>query len=73
MKQQNPIKQRLMSIPEAAIYLGTTESRIRTAVSRQELPAIRIGKFIRLDVQQLERWIEEHSTPERDQSSAGEQ
>lgn len=71
MKQQSTIKQRLMSIPEAATYLGTTESRIRMAVSRQELPAVRIGKLIRLDVQQLERWIEEHSTPERD-LSAGE-
>lgn len=32
-----------MGIPDAALYLGTSEKNIRYAIDHEELPAVRIG------------------------------
>lgn len=49
---------KLMSFSTAAEYLSVKESRLRTAVRRNELPFMRLGRLIRFEKQHLDKWIE---------------
>lgn len=52
----------LMKAPEAAAYIGETESQLRTMVQRRQIPFVRTGKrSIRFDRRQLDRWIAERT------------
>ena len=51
-------RKRLYAIPEAADYLGRTPWAIREMIWRGKLPAVRDGRRILLDVEDLDRWIE---------------
>lgn len=61
---------KLMNTPEAAEHLGIKESRLRTAVRRNELPFMRVGRLIRFERQHLDRWIESQHL---DQQASGNQ
>jgi excisionase family DNA binding protein len=56
-KAERPRK-RLYSIPEAGEYLGRTPWAVREMIWRGKLPAVRDGRRILLDVEDLDRWIE---------------
>ena len=49
-------------IQEAADYLGTSRTSLagRGWRIRNRLPAIKIGRAVRFDLQMLDRWIERH-------------
>lgn len=49
---------RLLDLPGAAEYLGETESKIRGYVERRQIPFMKIGRTLRFDIRQLDRWIE---------------
>ena len=55
-------KGRLLMIQEAADYLGTSRTSLagRGWRIRNRLPAIKIGRAVRFDLQMLDRWIERH-------------
>ncbi|MBE3576916.1 MAG: helix-turn-helix domain-containing protein [Limnochordales bacterium] len=55
-----PIKQRLLRIREVAIYLGVSESFVKNAILRGEIPAVRIGRTLRVDKQDLDKIIVTH-------------
>lgn len=44
---------------EAAAMLGVSESLIRRLVYQRTLPAIRIGRAVRIKLSDLERWVDE--------------
>jgi excisionase family DNA binding protein len=50
-------EQRLLSIEEAAVYLGISPRSIRTFIADTRLPAIRLGRRVLLDKEQLDKWI----------------
>jgi len=50
-------EQRLFSIEEAAVYLGISPRSIRTFIAAARLPAIRLGRRVLLDKEQLDQWI----------------
>jgi len=55
-------KGRLLTVQEAADYLGMSRASLAGRGSRDKnrLPAIKIGRAIRFDLQMLDRWIERH-------------
>jgi excisionase family DNA binding protein len=48
----------LYAIPEAAEYLGRTPWAVREMIWKGKLPAVRDGRRILLDINDLDRWIE---------------
>jgi excisionase family DNA binding protein len=53
-----PIVQRLLSIIDAATYLGVSPRMVRTWTSTGRLPVIRFGRRVLLDRMVLDRFIE---------------
>lgn len=49
---------RLLSVSEAAAYLGRTEKSVRHMVANGAIPAVREGTRIHLDRADLDRWLE---------------
>jgi excisionase family DNA binding protein len=54
---QRPRK-RLYTIAEAAEYLGRSAWAVRSLIWCGKLPAVRDGKRILVDVNDMDRWIE---------------
>jgi excisionase family DNA binding protein len=50
--------ERLMTIPEAATYLGRTARAVRHLIATRALPVVREGRSVHLDRNELDRWIE---------------
>lgn len=60
-KREPPIiKPRLLTVREAAIYLGRSIPSIRELVWSGSLPVVRVGRRIHFDILDLNRWIEEN-------------
>ena len=53
------MSKRLLTVDEAANYLGLKISRIRKAVASNEIPFLKVGRLVRFDSIQLESWLEE--------------
>lgn len=53
---------RLVDQAGAAEYLGTTERHIRELKYRREIPFVKVGRSLRFDLRDLERWIEANKT-----------
>ena len=51
---------RLLTVRQAAEYLGRTESAIRQLVHKRILPVIRFDRAIRIDIRDPDRMIEEY-------------
>ncbi len=56
------ISKRLYSIPEAGQYLGRTKWAIREMIYAGKIPCIRDGRRMLLDINDMDRWIEENRT-----------
>lgn len=52
------MERRFFSCAEIAEYLGLSEKTVRRKVDRREMPAVRIGKNIRIDLKALEAELE---------------
>lgn len=50
-----------LSVKTAAAETDLAEGAIREAINRGELPAYRVGRFIRIDRDELRDWL--HSRP----------
>ena len=52
----------LLSIPEAAKALGVREATLRVwRVDRREIAFVKVGDSLRVDVREIERYIEIHT------------
>ena len=56
------IRPRLLTVKEAATYLGRSIPSIRELVWAGSLPIVRVGRRIHFDIFDLEKWIEQHKT-----------
>lgn len=54
------IRPRLLSIEQAAVYLGRTKEAMRHMISSGKIPSVRGDRCVALDVRDLDRWIEEN-------------
>jgi excisionase family DNA binding protein len=54
------MKRRLLSVPEAAAYIGHSPGTLRNQISRGELPFryIKSGRKVLIDQRELDEWIE---------------
>jgi excisionase family DNA binding protein len=58
---QNPhgrIAPRLLTVKEAASYIGRTEQAVQHLIHRRELIVVRRGRRVHLDRTDLDRWID---------------
>ena len=53
---------RLLSVNEAAAYIGRTPKAIRHMIASGALPAVREGGRVHLDRADLDRWVELRKT-----------
>jgi excisionase family DNA binding protein len=58
MPARSPITPRLISTNDASVYLGVERSTIRRLILSGDIPAIRSLKHWRVDVRDLDRWID---------------
>jgi excisionase family DNA binding protein len=50
--------ERLMTVAEAAKYLGRTPWAVRSLIASEALPVVREGRSVHLDRKELDRWID---------------
>ena len=55
------VGKRLLTTREAAEYLGLAEETVYKKSRLRELPAVKVGRSLRFDVQALERYVEQHT------------
>lgn len=53
---------RLVDIAGAAEYLGLTEDQVRGLKYRRLIPFVKVGRSLRFDLVDLDRWIEANKT-----------
>jgi len=58
------ILKRLYSIPEAAHYLGRSPWSVRRLVWSGELPEVRAGRRVHLDIKDMDAFIEKNKQRE---------
>jgi len=51
----------LLRVPEAAEVLGLGRATVYALLAAGTLPAVRVGKSLRLPAEQLRRWVEERA------------
>ena len=61
---QMPVRKRLFTIPEAAEYLGRSVWAVRELVWAGQLPSVRVGRRVHLDIHDLDQWIEKNKVVE---------
>jgi len=61
---QPKVLKRLYSLPEAAVYLGRSEWSVRRLIWAGELPSVRAGRRVHLDVCDMEAYIENNKVRE---------
>jgi len=52
------MSRRLLTVREAAKYIGRTESAVRELVWNRKLAHIRTDRRVMLDIRDLDRWID---------------
>lgn len=54
------VGQRLLTIDQAAVYIGRTKEAVQYLVATGKLPVVRSDRRVFLDLHDLEQWIENH-------------
>lgn len=62
-------KKRLFSLPEAAVYLGRSTWSVRRLIWGGELPSVRAGGRVHVDVQDMDAFIDKHKVEEEPTAS----
>jgi excisionase family DNA binding protein len=57
------IAPRLLTVDQAAVYLARSKDAVQHMVAARKLPVVRDGRRVFLDVQELDRWIEQSKEP----------
>ncbi|HEY8536656.1 MAG TPA: helix-turn-helix domain-containing protein, partial [Vicinamibacterales bacterium] len=55
----NPLDDRLLTVAEAAQFLGYAPGTLRNKIARGEIPHVKLGYTVRIRLSDLRRWIEE--------------
>lgn len=61
---KNRPQKRLYTIAEAGLYLGRTVWSMRELIWKGELPTVRVGRRIHLDINDLDTFIDKHKIRE---------
>ena len=52
---------RLVSIKEAADYIGLYPHTIYTMVSQRRIPFVKMGRLVKFDLELLDKWIKQQT------------
>ena len=52
-----------ITVPDAAQATGFSENYLRVLIARRQLPYVRVGRAVRLMVDDLERFLQQHRQP----------
>lgn len=52
---------RFLTLKETAAYTGLAQSTLYKMVGRREIPYIKMGSLLRIDLAMLEKWIKERT------------
>jgi excisionase family DNA binding protein len=52
---------RLLTVDQAAVYLGRSKEAVQHMVAARKLPVVRDGRRVFLDVRELDKWINQNS------------
>jgi excisionase family DNA binding protein len=55
------VGKRLLNVREAAQYLGLKVDTVYKKSRLRELPAVKVGRALRFDIEALDRFIEQHT------------
>jgi excisionase family DNA binding protein len=55
----------LLTIPQVAEFLAIPTGHAYELARRDVLPVVRFGKYVRVSQDSLNKWIEQHTTPQR--------
>ncbi len=55
-----PVKPRLMTVDQAAVYIGRTKEAVQHMISGSKLPSVRSDRRVFVDVLDLDAWIEDN-------------
>ena len=61
MLSNGGIGKRLLTVVEAAGYLGLQVDTVYKKARLRELPSVKVGRALRFDVKALERFVEQHT------------
>ena len=59
------MSERLLDAKEIAERLGVPESWVREPARSGAMPCVRLGRYVRFDLDDVERWLEECKRPGR--------
>lgn len=65
MTQDQTAKRVLLDAWQVADYLNTTERWVRRAIAERRFPVVKLGAQVRVDRDDLDRYIETHRVPAR--------
>ena len=54
------IEPALLTVKQAAVYLGRSEQSIQHLIFQKDLPVVRVGRRVHLDRRDLDAWIEKN-------------
>jgi excisionase family DNA binding protein len=57
------IRPRLLTVEQAAAYIGRTKEAVQHMISSGKLPTVRSDRRVFVDLEDLDRWIREHKQP----------
>ena len=52
---------RLITIKEAADYMGLSPHTLYTMVSQRRVPFVKVGRLVKFDVELLDKWIKQNT------------
>jgi len=60
MARENSVEPVLLTVKQAAVYLGRSEQAVQHLIFQKDLPVVRVGRRVHLDRRDLDAWIEKH-------------
>ncbi|MBI2070582.1 MAG: excisionase family DNA-binding protein [Elusimicrobia bacterium] len=61
---------RLLTVDEAASYLGMTKGSIYQHIHERTIPFVKVGRAVRFDLERIDCWIKEQSVEPFDYESS---
>ena len=58
-RESGKVQKRLLSVEEAAVYLGRTKEAVQHLIAAAKLPVVKADRRVFLDIKDLDRWIEQ--------------
>ncbi len=61
LAEHAPIAPRLLTIQQVATYVGLSHHTIYRLVSQRKIPHVKLGKVLKFDRTEIDRWIASHA------------